>query len=230
MARNFTTAANTAARFDIGQSSADVFGPYTAAVKLKVATFAANVAFVSARTSGAVGRWEFGCNGPNDAPFVYDGTIASNASFVLGTADGWIVVAVTKATGTVTPFFHKYVYATKTWTHSVGDTAVPNVTSAGAGGIWAVGYDDATSCNADIAQVGYENRVLSDMEVERLASQPWDRHLTRFCVEFPPGNPSSRAVPRDQGRGLSALTSNTGVVISADNPPSTQYSRYRRRR
>jgi hypothetical protein len=37
-------------------------------------------------------------------------------------ADGWVLVAFTKPTGTSTVRFHKYVFATDTWTHENGGT------------------------------------------------------------------------------------------------------------
>lgn len=93
------------------------------------------------------------------------------------TADGWHLVAGTKASGTVTPRFHKYVYGTATWTHSNAGGTMPNGTAVGGGDTLQIGRWGTASMRlaAQIEIAAVWNRALSDAEIENLAftMQAW---------------------------------------------------------
>ncbi|WP_327587030.1 hypothetical protein OHA25_08465 [Nonomuraea sp. NBC_00507] len=91
-------------------------------------------------------------------------TTATESQFTVTSADGWVLVAATKAAGNgVAARMHKYVYSTGTWTHQAGtgtnDDFGPSVTSMTIG----------SSSDSDIAAAGVWNRVLTDGEIENLA-------------------------------------------------------------
>lgn len=83
-------------------------------------------------------------------------------------ADGWCLVAVTKASGTTTPRFHKYVFSSNTWTHdngtgTIADPGTP-ATNAFLGANGSVDYWDG-----DIEIIGSWNTAMSDAQIETLA-------------------------------------------------------------
>jgi hypothetical protein len=85
-------------------------------------------------------------------------------------AEGFVFVAVSKATGTVAPRYHKYVYGTNTWTHeSSGTTAANNVTAVSAINIGAVSAS-TDNFNGDIAAyAAFASVVLTDSQLESMA-------------------------------------------------------------
>lgn len=232
MARNFTNAATTTARWDVGPSASDVMGPMTAALILKWAASSGNSTLLALQNPVDHTEWSWG-SGSGDAMFAYpgDGVTFASTAIALAAADGWVLVAVTRPAGAAVPTFHKYVYSTGVWTQTASTTSMNNSTATGAGGTLTIGHDDGNFIpNMDVAKAGYVDRELTLAEVKRLPTVDWSQVFTRWNPEFPPGQPSARSVPRDQSRSLSALTTNTGVVLSTTEPPGTRYSRYRRRR
>jgi hypothetical protein len=83
----------------------------------------------------------------------------------------WLLVAVTKTNGTVTPRWHRYTYGTTTWDHVDDLTAIANATTPGATSEVYIGtYDPTTDLfNGEIAVVGFwNNTALSDGQLEGL--------------------------------------------------------------
>jgi hypothetical protein len=84
---------------------------------------------------------------------------------------GWLLVAVTKTTGTTTPRWHRYTYSSTTWDHqddssSIANAATPQATSE----VYIGTYDPTTDLfNGEIAVVGFWNSTaLSDGQLEGL--------------------------------------------------------------
>lgn len=80
-------------------------------------------------------------------------------------SDNWVLIAITKASGTVAPRFHEYVYDTDTWTHENGASNIAN--------------GPATSNRLQLGEVGdffggdllicgFWTSVLSDVAIETL--------------------------------------------------------------
>jgi hypothetical protein len=92
------------------------------------------------------------------------------AAFTVKTAEGWVLVAGSKATGTATPRAHKYVYGTNAWTHSNFDRTLTDGSTPGAGGLVRLGGDSAFDgfFGGDLTLAALFNRVLTDAEVENL--------------------------------------------------------------
>jgi len=84
-------------------------------------------------------------------------------------ADGWVLLAISKATGTTNPRFHKYVYSSNSWTHENAATTVADPGSPGTTDV-RMGADEASATNftGDIAVVGIWNKVLADSQLESL--------------------------------------------------------------
>jgi hypothetical protein len=84
------------------------------------------------------------------------------------TTDGWSLITVTKASGTVAPLGWKYRFDTDAWTTATsGSTAANQATTAGGTvrfGEWA----DLDDFNGDLAVAGMWTRALSDAEIRNL--------------------------------------------------------------
>lgn len=85
-------------------------------------------------------------------------------------ADGWLLVAATKAAGTVNRRYHRYEYATGVWQHAtdIGTTqpssSVPT-TNANIGSDW----NPSSFFQGDIAATGACNAEFTDSQIEALA-------------------------------------------------------------
>jgi hypothetical protein len=115
--------------------------------------------------------FEFMVN-PVNALSLYNGSVTQQTDIDYVTeAMDWLLVAVTKTNGTVTPRWHRYTYGTTTWDHqddssSIANAATPQATSE----VYIGTYDPTTDLfNGEIAVVGFWNStVLSDGQLEGL--------------------------------------------------------------
>lgn len=140
--------------------------------------------------------------------------------FTVLTAENWLLIAGTKATGTVTPRGHKYVYDTDTWTHSDFGAATGDGSAPGAGGTVRFGsWQNDDYLTGDFLVAGMWDRQLGDDEIETLAFT-----LQSWYASNPVG-----LWLLDQGavtQNLSDLTgggadqsSIVGTAVSTNHPP-----------
>lgn len=90
-------------------------------------------------------------------------------------ADGWCIIACTKATGSATPRYHKCVLSSRVWTHDNSGAAVANATST-PGGTVIFGDVAGDALNGDLAAVALYGRTFSDQEIESLLT--WETWLS----------------------------------------------------
>lgn len=100
----------------------------------------------------------------------YDGNFVLSAAITVANGDGWVLVAIGKATGTATPRVHKYVYSTDTWTHENAAGTATNSTSIASTGTCRFGeWEGSDWLNGDIAAAAvWSGRNLADAEMEEL--------------------------------------------------------------
>lgn len=149
--------------------------------------------------------------------FETDGGNALSTMTVL-TAEGWCLVAGTKAAGTATPRFHKYVYGTDAWTHQNGGATVPNVAATNTG--WQIGkYSTNAWFNGDIELVGVWKRDLSDAEIETLpfTLQSWYAAAPNGLWHLDQSLTTQNVV--DATGGGASQTAITGTTIAASQLP-----------
>lgn len=140
------------------------------------------------------------------------------------TSDGWTLIAYTKAAGTVTPKFHKYVYSTATWTHSNAGGTHDNGVAVQSGdnlqmGKWGNGSD---RCAVDLALGGVWSRELTDDQIQQLAFslQAW---YAASPVEAWLLDQASTSQAVRSWSGSSAQTSITGTSVSTSSVPVFSY-------
>jgi hypothetical protein len=156
------------------------------------------------------------------------------SSATVTSTDGWVLIAGTKATGSVAPRLHIYKWATNVWTHQNGASNRANASLFGST-LW-IG-NDTTTFNSfyegDIAAVMLvDKRAMSDGEIERLPNGLWERWATG------PTDLLREFGPRDQpiaGRNIDPSlrrdTSTAGTTRTPiAGPPGFRYSAVNRRR
>lgn len=96
--------------------------------------------------------------------------ISGNADSITAVlaADGWVLVAVTKASGSVAPRYHFYKWLTNTWTHENSSTSVVDPPSAPTGVYHLGNYNNIFLLDGSMLIAGVWDRVLSDVEIQTL--------------------------------------------------------------
>jgi hypothetical protein len=174
-------------------------------------------------TSGGVSRLglEIESTGDgNNLQWQYDGSFVAS-TFTIVNADGWVLLAMGKATGTTTPRCHKYVYSTNTWTHQDAAGTATNSTAVGGTGTMRFGeWEGSDDLNGDIAvAAAWSGRNLTDTEVEQLAHslQGWCALAPDALWLFDQAAVSQNLL--DLTGGGANQSAITGTAVSTASPP-----------
>jgi hypothetical protein len=128
----------------------------------------ADQCLIAGHTSAGTGRWAFETLTTDALWWQSGGTGRAGPSIAV--ADGWCLLGVTRTAGTTTPRFHKFVYATNTWTHSDAASTTGNPLTTAGGTIRFGEHQNIDDFTGDIAaSVLYNGATLSDSQVEDLA-------------------------------------------------------------
>lgn len=146
------------------------FGPGTVAAIIKRSADSSIDELLYAGVSSTA-RWALTLGSANNIVLRTNNTSAASGAGIDSclAADGWLLVAATKATGTVAPRFHRYEYATGVWQHansatSIADSSVP-ITNAFIGATHA----GANPFAGDGDVKGAWDVVLTDAQIEAMA-------------------------------------------------------------
>lgn len=94
-------------------------------------------------------------------------TAISAPTIVAPASAGWQFSAATKASGTVAPRFHHYVFGTEVWTHENGASTVAN-SGVPTGGAFLGAAPVGDFYPGDIGVAGVDNAPMSDVDIEEL--------------------------------------------------------------
>lgn len=146
----------------------NVTGAFTMVALIRPDTLANDFDIMSLHNSGGSGTG-------------YDFFFSSNGQFALWTgtnaaygtpnplvADEWQLVAVTKASGTATPRFHVYRYATSTWSHSNASGTASNGGSVSGGTVRFGAWENEDYFDGEYSSGALYSTALSDMAIETL--------------------------------------------------------------
>ena len=147
---------------------ANITGNFMAAAIIKRNAMGGNrEVIISASTT-----WYFSLDNNSQIELVGDSITTSPGGMLVTPSDGWVLIVVTKAAGTIKPRFHKYSYATGIWTHA---DAVSTLTDWGVDAVSALshGRRDASqyAFNGNILISGMWGTDFSDSAVEALQLQ-----------------------------------------------------------
>lgn len=219
MARSFD-GANDSIHTSPGALASMTFGTFAIVVR-RNSTAYNNL--MTLHTSGGVSRLglEIESTGDgNNLQWQYDGSFVAS-TFTIVNADGWVLLAMGKATGTTTPRCHKYVYSTNTWTHQDAAGTATNSTSVGGTGTMRFGeWEGSDDLNGDIAvAAAWSGRNLTDAEVEQLAHslQGWCALAPDAMWVFDQSAVSQNLLDiTGGGANQSAIA---GTAVSTQSPP-----------
>lgn len=211
MSAAFSTASSSQIQTSAGATSI-TNGPATMAAVVRSVGFDNNRARIC--TWGAAGT-NFSLD--KSATDLIEWTDTPTSTLNIKIADGWVLVACTKATGTVAPRFHKYVYSTRVWAHENGGTTVANLTASGT---VFIGASAASTLfwNGDIAQLALWNVVLTDVQIESLATDLAPANWNGYTRAVFLGRPSAASFVDLSGGGANQ-TSATGITNTVDEFP-----------
>lgn len=123
---------------------------------------------ISIETSANSSRVSMEFSDTNTIQLIF-GSSNKDTTVPISSADGWVLAAVSKAGGSSVPRGHKYVYSTKTWTHTDAAAASGGDSTDLTGGKVKFGqWQNTDVLNGDMAVAIAYKRVLTDAEVEML--------------------------------------------------------------
>jgi len=148
-----------------------VFGPGTLAAVIQVGSNATDNDFFCIGSGVDIA---FFIPSANTFLSVFLGTGGTDAAIPVTPADGWVLVAVTKATGTVAPRFYKYRYDTGAWTIANGGT-LANSPTPDVSAEFGQDVGGGSNFNGQLEIVGAWDSVLSDTQIQALPYRikPW---------------------------------------------------------
>lgn len=177
------------------------------------------------------GNWRqiFGCDGQTffltsgggAIRLEENGTNTDSPTIVVPTGT-WVLVSITKASGTAAPRFHMYRYSTNAWTHesSAGTTGANNYT----GNHFYVAAQPAFGNNflGEIEVIGHWQRVLTDAELENLpfTLDAWYSAKPSILLK---ADPTSVKLS-DSSQDLTLVSTDAGITASTVSVPLFNYA------
>jgi hypothetical protein len=147
------------------------------------------------------------------------------ATVLMGSADGWVIVVVTKASGTTAPRIHKRVLSSATTSRANTGTAVANVAFSGTDTIVFGKSEYINWYTMRLATAGFWNVAMSDAQVDalwtNLRTSDWYGHAAGAPVALWDFNQTGNGTPvQDLMGGGANQTAIAGTsVVSGDDPP-----------
>lgn len=225
--------------FALGAMTAFGFGTMAAAFRLLtdhgISTFPTLVG-TDASTDDAISLFLDGDNGMRPSSyFGPSGPVCGATGMPIAAADGWCIVAWTKATGTVAPRLHRYRWSANDWVHAASATTMADAAMTVTAIKVAQNHGNNEGGDLDIAAAMFApNYVMSDSEIERLPRGMWDRWIDSvkpgFLAEFPPRDQPTAGAARDNSRSRARESAILLTSRGATSPPGFRYSRHARRR
>lgn len=154
----------------------------------------------------------------NKVQFGHDTAVVGSTTTVIQVSNNWVVLACTKAAGTVAPVFHSYVYDTNTWTHETAGSTLVDGSSPGAGGTVRFGdWQGGDRAHSRLKVAAVYTRVLSNLEIENLAHSlvHWHAAVPAGLWLFDQSNVAQPIV--DLSGGGAHETSRSGTSIATSN-------------
>lgn len=151
----------------------------------------------------------------DDTLRLWVGGATSASTTTVTSADGWVFVAISKASGTQTPRFH--FYKAGTWTHEDGSATIADGTGPAQ---WEIGREASGNYfDGDIEAIAKWNLEMSDAKVESLVGswQAWTSFPTDQIWRLDQGD-AGLAV-KDLSGGGAHQSAISGTVVATNHPP-----------
>jgi hypothetical protein len=194
-------------------------GAFTLAAVIRRTTTGAEIAMAHT-TAGFGVVMNMGVNSTSALRLETSGAIALTPTLTLTIADGWAIIAFTKAATTVTPRAH--LYKGGSWTHEAMSTTVPDAATH-VGGYMLFASSIAANYAVDVAVGAEWDSVLSDGDIETFdwASQNWADLSPLSLWNF---DQAVRTDPIPDLIGANDLNGDADAPISYDGPRDWDFS------
>ena len=110
---------------------------------------------------------------------------ATGGTTTVATAHDWVIIAATKAAGTITPNVH--IYKNGAWVHEPALATVANTTSQAGGTVRFASFSGIAFYQFDLAVAGEWQAELTNLQIEELVTN----RRTRDWAENTAGTPSA---------------------------------------
>lgn len=123
-------------------------------------------------------RWNMKLSDAADGNHLFGGNGATDSfsTTQILAANGWQMIVSTKASGTVAPRYHRYIYSTGAWLRVNGATAIADPTTLTSAGTIRVGWDNFSSFfGGNILIAAVWNTVVADATLDSMTGsyQAW---------------------------------------------------------
>jgi hypothetical protein len=218
VARTFTAASSHVVTASIGGLSALTSGTIVAVVKR--ASNGAYHSIVQLVNTGGTPIFGMEINDTNGLNANTSANDIPAPTLKVTAADGWVLLAITKAAGTSIPRFHKYVFSTATWTReNMGGSSVQG-TAAGAGTVQLGKYSTSLPdyFNGDMSAVAVWSSVLTDDQLDEMVTtlDSWTALSPQAMWVF--NQASTATALSDITGGGANQTAITGTAVAAGDP------------
>lgn len=238
MSRHFTRASSERIAYSLGAMTAFPFGTAACVIKVGINFTGGSFSSIFSTDAASDDALAFFIDGDNSARMsTYNGTggaVNGAAGQGIAVADGWVLCAWTKATGTVTPRFHRIRYSANDSSHAAAGATSPDPALTLTGIKVGANHTNADAFDGDMAALMLLPKiVMSDSEIDRLAGGRWDQYVdggVGWMMEFHPKDAPVAGASRDGGRAGSRETAIVGTSRGTTDPPGFRWSRFRTRK
>src|SRR5688572_6807751 len=145
----------------------------------------------------------------------FNGAVTT-AGITITNAMGWLLVGVTKPTGTSVYRLHKYTFSTKVWIHADAGFGVATGASAAGGTVRFGEWQDVDDFAGWMQRAAMWSRELTDAEVEMLASGLGGWFATRPAGLWDFSQAATGQALRDLTGGGADQTTIAGTTVDKD--------------
>lgn len=220
------SADNSEVRYNIGATAAagNFTGAYTLAVLFRRRTTSGFQSILAHHGSDGLVKIGMEFNGTT-LNVGDDGAIRTGPTTISNTTDWWIL-AVTKASGTVTPRWHiKNVTTGAAWAHTNASGTLGNPASQSGGTVRTGEWQDVDDANQNMGIDAGWAAALSDLEVEALATglqtSAWTTHAV--AASYVHEQIDNASIPDLKGNGVTLNVVN-GTTEEATDPPGWTFN------
>ncbi len=194
------------------------FGPGTIACILRLSDDSGTKTAVHVGTSAGPARYTLYLSGQQSTLQCGINTAVVPAGFTIGVVDDWVLIAVTKATGTVAPRFHRYKFATGVWQHGDAGASIANSGAATTASYLGGHPSGLFYFDGDIGIGGVANVVLSDSQIEELVVEEAAWAAAGLDAVWPLTQASTSTAVQDTVGGADETTLVGTSITSVDIP------------
>lgn len=194
------------------------FGTLLVVIRIITTTDGAWLSFIEGETSGAASRFALGRR--NDGKQYYANGAAIDSANTVEDADSWMLLAATKATGTVAPTMHKIIISSGVRSSTALGTSFANSTTIANGNVRLGGDDDFANIRLGVAAI-FVGTALTTGQLDGIVSAKTTQSIADLSPTWLVDD--SDAFATDLTAGTVDRTTLVGTADDADDPAGWVY-------